>query len=146
MLTFTASHAGLCVADLDRSMRFYTEGLGFAAAERYEIAGEEFAKTLEVEGDVAVVSQFIRKETMAIELLGYNSPGTFGTPLARRNHLGLTHLSFYVDNVADAAAHLVAHGGRILESTHTKNEAIELLFLEDPDGTRIELMAPVAAS
>jgi catechol 2,3-dioxygenase-like lactoylglutathione lyase family enzyme len=145
MPTFTASHVGLCVSDLERSLRFYTDGLGFTAAERYEIAGEEFAKTLEVDGDVAVVSQFVRKETMAIELLGYDSPGTVGTPSTRRNQRGLTHLSFHVENVADAAAHLVAHGGTIIDTTHTKNEMIELLFLEDPDGTRIELMAPVAA-
>jgi len=34
---FRLSHFGLCVSDLERSLRFYREGLGFDVAERYEL-------------------------------------------------------------------------------------------------------------
>jgi lactoylglutathione lyase len=30
-------HLGLCVSDFERSLRFYTEGLGFELAERFDI-------------------------------------------------------------------------------------------------------------
>jgi catechol 2,3-dioxygenase-like lactoylglutathione lyase family enzyme len=33
----TFSHFGICVSDLDRSLRFYTEALGFEKAESHDI-------------------------------------------------------------------------------------------------------------
>jgi lactoylglutathione lyase len=142
-MNFKASHVGLCVSDLDAAMRLYCEGLGFAPLVRYEI-GNEYAHTLEVDGDVRLVSQMIGKEGMVVELLAYDSPGVLGTPSANRNQLGLTHLSFIVDDVEAAAARLVEHGATIVESTRTETKTdtgtSELLFLQDLDGTRIELM------
>ena len=40
MTTYLPSHIGICVSDLDRSLRFYCEGLGFEVAERYELDSE----------------------------------------------------------------------------------------------------------
>ncbi|MEU9025835.1 VOC family protein [Actinomadura sp. NPDC048394] len=37
------SHIGLCVSDFDRSLRFYTEGLGFEIAEGWDI-GDSLAQ------------------------------------------------------------------------------------------------------
>ncbi|MBM4385281.1 MAG: VOC family protein [Deltaproteobacteria bacterium] len=138
-MRFTPSHFGLCVHDLARSLRFWCDGLGFAVAERFEI-GDEFGAALEVEGRVDCISQFIRKDALAIELLAYRSPGAIGAPPTRRNQLGLTHVSLYVDDVASAASHLVACGGKLLPATHAENDAVELLFVEDPDGARVELI------
>jgi catechol 2,3-dioxygenase-like lactoylglutathione lyase family enzyme len=138
-MRFTASHFGLCVRDLPRSLRFWCDGLGFTAAERFEV-GDEFGAALEVEGRVDCASQFIRKDGVAIELLAYRSPGAIGAPSTRRNQLGLTHFSLYVDDLGAAVQHLVACGGKLLPATRTENDAIELLFVEDPDGVRVELM------
>jgi catechol 2,3-dioxygenase-like lactoylglutathione lyase family enzyme len=138
-MELTPSHFGLCVRDLARSLRFYCDGLGFAAAERFEV-GDEFRAALEVEGCVDCVSQFIRKGAVAIELLAYRSPGSVGAASARRNQLGLTHLALYVDDVAEAAKRLVACGGTLLPATHAENAAVELVFVEDPDGVRVELI------
>src|SRR5271165_3430903 len=123
-----ASHCGLCVSDLERSLRFYCDGLGFTKGETYPI-DNTFADALEVPRDVVCTSQFIRKEGMAVELLYYESPGADGPPLQRRNQIGLTHLSFYVDDVDRVAASLVALGGTIQDSTHTKAPGIEILFV-----------------
>jgi catechol 2,3-dioxygenase-like lactoylglutathione lyase family enzyme len=139
---FNYSHSGICVRDLDRSMRFFCEGLGFDKAETFEV-GADFGAALEVEGEVTVTSQFIRKGPIAIELLHYQSPGEFGSPSERRNQVGLTHLSFVVDDVDAAAAHLVACGGTVLPATYFgQGDAtnIQILFLADPDGVRVELM------
>jgi lactoylglutathione lyase len=138
-MRFAPSHFGLCVRDLARSLRFWSDGLGFAVAERFEI-GDEFGAALEVEGRVDCISQFIRKDALAIELLAYRSPAAIGEPATRRNQLGLTHISLYVDDVAAAAAHLVACGGKLLPATHAENDAVDLMFVEDPDGTRVELI------
>ena len=136
---FTPSHFGLCVRALAPSLRFWCDGLGFTAAERFEV-GDEFAGALEVEGRVACVSQFIRKDALAIELLCYASPGAVGAASARRNQLGLTHFSLTVDDLGAAVQHLVSCGGKLLPATHAENDAVELMFVEDPDGVRVELM------
>ena len=53
------SHFGICVSDLDRSLRFYCGALGFEKAESHEI-GREFARLMDLD-DVSVTSQFIRR-------------------------------------------------------------------------------------
>jgi catechol 2,3-dioxygenase-like lactoylglutathione lyase family enzyme len=137
--TFTVSHIGICVSDLERSLRFYCDGLGFSIAEGHAI-GNEFADALEVPRQVDLTSQFIRIEGLSIELLHYRSPGTHSHPSASRNQLGLTHLSFVVADLDASLDRLVASGGTLLEATRTKQEGIELLFVADPDGVRVELM------
>lgn len=136
------SHLGLCVADLDAAMRFYCDGLGFTAAERFDLDDDMLpglGASLEVDGHVAVASQFIRLGDMAIELLHYASPTASGTPSTSRGQLGLTHLAFHVDDLGSSLARAVEHGGTLLETTRG-SLGVELVFLADPDGTRVELM------
>ena len=133
------SHFGVCVTNLERSLRFYCDGLGFEKAEGYDV-GNEFAASLEVAGDVKLRSQFIRRKDIAIELMEYASPGVIGEPSQRRNQLGLTHLSFYCDDIDAWVARLVECGGTVIESTRAVNPGIALIFCADPDGTRVELM------
>jgi catechol 2,3-dioxygenase-like lactoylglutathione lyase family enzyme len=141
-VTYSASHVGICVSDLDRSLRFYCDGLGFEVAERYDLDSTQMPgldASLEVPGPLTLVSQMIVNGSMKVELLHYPGREAEGTPSTSRGMLGLTHLSFNVDKVDSAAARLVEHGGTILE--HTRSDAgIVLLFLTDPDGTRVELM------
>lgn len=143
MASIRMSHAGLCVADLARSLRFYTEGLGFEVAEGYDV-GDEVADTLEVPRGVQLRSQMIVKDGTKIELLGWTSPPVEGAPSSARNQLGLTHLSFEVEDLPAVEARLVASGATVIESTRTHIDmgvaTLDLLFLADPDGTRIELM------
>ena len=87
-----------------------------------------------------IVSQFIQNDTMKIELLHFVSPGVDGTPSAVRNQVGLTHLSFYVDDLEATTQHLVDCGATVIEETRA-SPGIDLLFLADPDGVRVELMA-----
>ena len=106
---YRPSHVGLCVRDLERSLRFFCDGLGFERAEGFELdstAAEGLERSLEVAGPVRIMSQFIQNDTMKIELLHFFEPGVGGVPSATRNQLGLTHLSFYVDDLDAAVAHL----------------------------------------
>jgi glyoxylase I family protein len=138
-LAYTPSHFALCVTDLERSLRFYCDGLGFEPAERYDL-DDGTAPLLEVEGPIDLVAQFVRRDGMAIELLHYSSPGTHGRPSATRNQLGFTHLSFDVEDLEAATKHLEACGGRRIPSAHLVSPGSEIRFLEDPDGNRVELM------
>lgn len=135
------SHVGVCVSDLDRSIRFYCEGLGFERAESFTV-GDEFAALMEMDG-VALTSQFLRRDGHAIELLSFGHPEPQGDRTRRPvNTFGLTHLSFRVDDVAEAAAKVEELGGTVHTDTRTTmaDGALDFVYCSDPDGTRVELM------
>jgi catechol 2,3-dioxygenase-like lactoylglutathione lyase family enzyme len=137
--SYATSHIGLCVRDLERSRRFYVDGLGFEEYARFEIDRQ----IAEVDPPCDFTSFFIQKDGLRIELLDYRSPGVFGEPVNRRNHVGLTHLSFVVDDVDAAARELESYGGTIIEGTRSGQDdpdMVQIIFLADPDGTRVELM------
>ena len=142
MTSYLPSHIGICVSDLDRSLRFYCDGLGFEAAERYELDSEQLPGlelSLEVRADVILTSQMIRRGDLRIELLAFHAPGVVGSPSPRRNQRGLTHLAFFVDNVDQAAERMLEHGAVVLDQTRA-DLGTDIVFLMDPDGVRIELM------
>jgi catechol 2,3-dioxygenase-like lactoylglutathione lyase family enzyme len=137
------SHFGICVSDLERSLRFYCDALGFEKAESHAI-GPEFARLMDLD-DVAVTSQFIRRGLTAIELLAFSEPAPLGPGERRPVHqLGLTHLSFRVQDVAAVAARIVELGGSVVESSRTVIDfggtPLEFVYCADPDGVRVELM------
>jgi catechol 2,3-dioxygenase-like lactoylglutathione lyase family enzyme len=137
------SHFGICVSDLERSLRFYCDALGFEKAESHEI-GQEFAPLMDFP-DVVLTSQFIRKGTTAIELLAFTEPAPFGDRERRAvNQLGLTHLSFQVGDLDGIAAKVVELGGAIVETSRTTIDLgetpLRFLYCTDPDGVRVELM------
>ena len=137
------SHLGICVRDLDRSVRFYCEALGFEKAESHAI-GAEFAALMDF-ADVQLTSQFVRRGSTAMELLCFAEPVAFGDGQRRAvNQLGLTHLSFRVRNVAATVERMVELGGTVVESSRTVidigGSELEFVYCTDPDGVRIELM------
>jgi catechol 2,3-dioxygenase-like lactoylglutathione lyase family enzyme len=139
----TFSHFGICVSDLERSLRFYCEGLGFVAAESHTV-GDEFGRLMELDA-VALRSQFVRRDAIAIELLQFSSPDTIGEPVRRpMNQLGLTHLSLRVDDVDAVAAAVENLGGTVVTETRTtfdlSGQPLDFVYCTDPDGVRIELM------
>ncbi|HEY7105727.1 MAG TPA: VOC family protein [Acidimicrobiia bacterium] len=143
MVDYTPSHVGICVRDLDRSLRFYCDGLGFTAGERHEldsasVPGLDLA--MELRADAAMTSQFVERDGVRIELLSFREPGTVGSPSARRNQLGLTHLCLAVADVDVAAERLLEYGGLVLDRTRQHIAGADVLFVMDPDGVRIELM------
>jgi glyoxylase I family protein len=139
------SHIGVCVSDMERSLRFYCDGLGFEPAERYDLDDTTLpglAEALEVASPVALRSQMVVRDGLKIELLAYRSPSPTGVPSSSRGQLGLTHLAVVTDDVDATAERLVALGGTFLERTDVE-VGVRLVFVADPDGTRIELLAGV---
>jgi len=140
---FAFSHVGLCTRHFDASLRFYTEGLGFEVAESYPIGGDGFAALGELDTPMKGRVQMLRRGGTTIELLDFTAPDVVGTPSQSRNQVGLTHLSFYVDDLAAAETHLVACGATVVEPTRMHialgDDSLEMVFLADPNGVRIEL-------
>lgn len=136
------SHVGVCVAELERSLAFYRDGLGFRERRRLEVSGEETETLLGV-GGVDLVAVFLERDGVQLELLHYRSPGHRGAGEPRpMNALGLTHLSLAVDDLDAVVATLEHAGARVLRATRVHNPELgaNAIFVTDPDGTRIELV------
>ena len=140
------SHIGICVSDIERSTRFYVDVLGFEQLYALDFGGNEVAVTMEQEGTFR--SAMLLRGDVRVELLQWVDVATTG-PGTRKpmTELGFTHLSFRVDDVHELTDAVRAAGGRVVEETLTTlgegDGATRLLYVTDPDGTRIEFMENV---
>jgi catechol 2,3-dioxygenase-like lactoylglutathione lyase family enzyme len=142
-MTISFSHVGICVSDLERSVRFYRDALGFEPAFSHHV-GAEFATLMEVDG-VDLDSRMLVRDGVTIELLGFLSPGVVGDGERRpMNQLGVTHFSLRVDDVDQVASAIEEMGGSVVRSSRTTFDGqgvrLDFLYCTDPDGVRIELM------
>lgn len=142
------SHIGICVTDLDRSARFYVDVFGFTQLYALDMVGDEVAATMEQPGTFR--SAMLLRDDLRLELLQWVDVATSGTGERKpMTQLGFTHLSFRVDAIDDLSAAVRAAGGQVLDHALTvlgdEGDAArtKLLYLLDPDGTRIEVMENV---
>ena len=134
-------HVGICVRDLERSIRFYRDGLGFKEAGGLEVVGEPTATMLGLP-ELELHAVYLERDGLRIELLHYPIPGTVGEATARpMNQPGLTHFAVRVSDLVGVLEELVALGGHVLEGTRVYNADYDchLVYATDPDGTRLEL-------
>ena len=118
------NHAVLFVAELDRSVRFYTELLGMEVAATEPRANAAFLR-LPRSGNH--------------HDLGLFAVGTAGGP-KRRGAIGLYHLAWQVDTIdelVDARRVLLESGAFSGESSHGATKSI---YAADPDGNEFEVM------
>jgi glyoxylase I family protein len=136
------SHVGVCVTDLDRSTDFYTEVLGFRVLFSADFGGE-LAATMEADG--SFTSRMLARDDMRVELLHWKDLDASGDGQRRAmTARGMTHLAFRVEAVDDLFELAKAHGGAAHPATRTAlGGGVEVVYLTDPDGTRIECMAGV---
>ena len=120
--SFATGHVGLNVADLERSVAFYSRVFGWSVSGR----GDGYA--------------FLSDESRLVVTLWKQSDGEFSprTP-------GLHHLSFEVGSVDDVQAveaRVREEGTRLHHDgivPHREGASSGGLFFEDPDGIRLEV-------
>ena len=135
------THIGLCVSELDRSVEFYCEALGFDEVFRMHVDGPETAQLLGVPGLVLDLV-YLQRDGFRLELLSYPAPGVHRNGQPRQmNAVGFTHLSFRVHDPDEVVARIVRSGGRAWsERTVTFASGNRGLMATDPDGNWLELI------
>lgn len=152
------SHVGISVSDIERSTDFYVKALGFVQGSTRG-GGPEYSDLTGLPGS-EFKNRFLVKDGVTIELVQFikpePSPDVIPKPF---NKFGLTHFSFRVSDIDEAASRIVNHGGSILkgaayegnleaptevgkggEENVWREERSRIIFCLDPDGVRIELM------
>jgi catechol 2,3-dioxygenase-like lactoylglutathione lyase family enzyme len=137
------THMGICVSDVDRSARFYRDVLDCKEVGRLELEGEP-AATLNGIEPVKLRAVYLERDGWRLELLEFPVPGCVGPQTARpMNQLGVTHLSFRVNDLDAVCARIEAAGGGLLSATRIgrrPDSPTRAIMAFDPDGTRLELI------
>jgi glyoxylase I family protein len=135
------THVGIGVSDLERSLRFYRDLLGFTWEHALDVEGEPTDTLLRLRG-TKLHAEYLSRDGVRIELLHFASPAAPARPERAINEHGLTHLSFRVTDMDAVLAALRAAGERVLEDTVIRFPEWQsaACFVVDPDGQLIELV------
>ena len=150
-------HLALFVTDLDRSLPFYTDKLGFELVSRSDDWGGEFLDVVCGGLDNARVNiALLRGGGEIIELIHVLSPEGMGddaNPLPQ----GMARIGFEVDDIETTVAELRAKGVEFLSEIITVTvdpppgadpdddahyEGGRAIMFQDPDGIILELQQP----
>ena len=135
------------MSDLERSIAFYRDVLGFTeVARRLNVTDAGSARLLDfAEMDVELV--YLERDGIRIELLWYRKPECRRDEARRAmNLVGLTHLAFRVGDLDDLCLRIEAGGGTVLPATTaTFEQGNRGIMTLDPDGIRVELIERLSA-
>jgi catechol 2,3-dioxygenase-like lactoylglutathione lyase family enzyme len=136
------THLGICVSDLERSLRFYRDVLGCKEVGRLEMEGGNADVLNGMQGS-KLRAIYLERDGWRLELLAFPEPGWIGPRTPRpMNQVGLTHLSFRVDDLEAICARIEEAGGGLLPATRIGGPQgpLHVIMAHDPDGLRLELI------
>jgi glyoxylase I family protein len=149
MMLRAIDHINVVVSDLARSMRFYTEVLGFRKTHDVVMEGDWIEAIVGLKGVKGLVA-FVEPPGGGprIELLQYVAPAGETLPAnSRANTLGLRHIAFRVDDIAGMTRKLRAAGVTLFSDPVKVPQGVvkfvagekTLVYFLDPDGVILEL-------
>jgi lactoylglutathione lyase len=141
-------HVGVTVSDLERSVHFYTEGLGLEVAARQTSAAGYLSLVGYPGLEIATAFVAAPGGGVRIELQEYRRVGDHGSREPGTAPVGSSHICLRVDDVAAALQRAEAAGGRRVTDPVGIDSGINdggaAVYLRDPDGYTIELFQPPA--
>jgi catechol 2,3-dioxygenase-like lactoylglutathione lyase family enzyme len=137
------NHTSFTVSDLNRSLAFFRDGLGFEVT---SVAPRDPALIQAITGvDGATLNiAYVRGPGHSLELIQYDSPADKGQVIARPCDTGFAHLAYDVDDIdaaiATAADYDVRPVGKVMVIDKGPNAGGRVCYLRDPDGVTIEFI------
>jgi len=142
-------HLNIVVSDLERSVKFYTELLGFEKINTVHLEGDWIDSIVGLKGVDADVAFIVAPAgEPKIELLCYKSPIGDSLPAnSLANTIGLRHIALRVDDIQatskklkDAGVKLLSEPIAVPTSVVAQNPVRKTLcYFHDPDGVLLEI-------
>ncbi|WP_367273939.1 VOC family protein [Bosea sp. (in: a-proteobacteria)] len=124
-------HTMLHVADIERSIAFYTDVLGMRVLRRGDMPDEGRRN--------AFIGYGPEENTTVLELTDYRGRSAYEAGDA------FGHIALGMDDVREACRLIAAAGGQVTREPFTIASGKVIAFLADPDGYAIELVQPAPA-
>ncbi|MHB1133799.1 MAG: VOC family protein [Chloroflexota bacterium] len=140
------NHTSFTVSDMDRSLAFYRDLLGFELVND-RLATSDFAGKMSGIPGAELRVVYVQAAGYRLELIQYLKAE--GEPMdPRTNRPGSAHLCFNVDNVDETYALLTSHGVKAKAPPMVipggPNQNGRGFYFTDPDGFTIEFIQPPA--
>ena len=133
-------HTGIVVKDIDKSIDFYTNLLGFEITKDQVEKGEYIDIFLGIKDvEVRTVKMSLQNGDM-LELLNFHSHPKYNEA-AYITRIGCSHFALTVENLDSLFDKLKSEGIHLINPpTKSPDGKAKVVFCKDPDGTWIELV------
>ena len=139
-----ADHTGITVSNLERSLEFWQNVLGFKFSHRAHQTSEMASEITGVAGAEIKLAVVKAPGGHKIELLEYLAPADRKKVDVRPCDVGSVHIAFTVDNLDAVLQKIAASGWKPAGKPQTlksgPNAGKRVIYVRDPDGTTIEFM------
>ena len=142
-----ADHTGITISNLERSLAFWRDVLGFELSHTAHQTGEMANEITGVEGAEIKLAVVKAPGGHKIELLEYLAPAERKWNVNLRPcDIGFVHVALIVDDLNAILSAINASGWKAAGKPQTlrsgPNAGKQVVYVRDPDGTTIEFMQP----
>ena len=139
------NHTSFTVSDLDRSVAFFTEALGFNLVHRGGRDPALIEKVVGVPG-ANIEAAYIQGPGHRLELIQYKGPADRKQVESRPCDTGFAHVAYDVDDIDAALAAAAPFGFKPLNPPqdlhHGPNAGGRVVYTRDDDGVTVEYIQP----
>jgi len=145
----SADHTGITVENLERSLAFWRDVLGFELSHTAHQTGELAKEITGVAGAEIKLAVAKTPGSHKIELLEYLAPPDRKQVALRPCDVGSVHVALLVDDLDAVLERISASdwkaAGKPQTLTSGPNKGKRVIYVRDPDGTTIEFMQQPSA-
>jgi catechol 2,3-dioxygenase-like lactoylglutathione lyase family enzyme len=141
-------HTGFTVTNIEKSLAFWRDVLGFELSHRAHHTGDLASEVTGVPGAEISIA-VLKAPGHRIELLEYHAPSDRKRAALRPCDVGSVHLALTVDNLDAVLSAIAASGWSAVGKPQTlktgPNAGKRVVYVRDPDGTIVEFMQPASS-
>jgi glyoxylase I family protein len=139
-----ADHTGITVSNLERSLEFWRDVLGFEFSHRAHQVGQMAEEITGVKGAELKLAVVKAPGGHKIELLEYLAPRDRNHVDRKPCDVGHVHVALVINDLEAVLERIAASGWKAAGEPQTlksgPNAGKRVVYVRDPDGTTIELM------
>jgi|TARA_R110000824_G_C14943052_1_gene650069 lactoylglutathione lyase len=136
-------HVGIVVTDIEQSLQFYKDVLGFKILKKADESGTCIDNFLNIQNTNVTTVKMIDPNNNILELLYFNShPELSDTNKLRRlTEIGCSHFALTVNDLDTLYSTLKEQGIEFNHPPQVSDDGnVKVAFCRDPDGTFIEMV------
>lgn len=139
-------HTGITVSDMNKSLKFYRDLLGFKEIARQEEKGSYFESLIGLKNSTALSVKLACADGRAVELIEFHSE-SIKPEKSSYNKIGTTHQCYLVNDIKSLYTRLVKNGVVFISPPlDSADDPAITHFCYDPDGTLVQFVEITDAS
>ena len=141
MTALNVRHVGVVTKDLNKSLKFYRDVLGFKVVKKMRETDRSLSDLMGLKKVQVTTVKMRSKESGMLELLSWHSPkSSRKVECGKLNFLGLTHFALTVKNVDYIYKKLKKKIKVLSAPRFSPDKKVKLVFCKSPEGVFIEMV------